>query len=259
MRWENLTESKAPSNSSVIEFIQKNCKQYIQENPEWVTKLLYRGIDNYDDIAIHQIRTDRRPLDTNPFLHDLYNDSLKKAGFTAIRTNSMFCTGKKAIASQYGAVYVIFPIGNFAYTWSSSYTDLTNSTSRIMSNGGFKFKNIDEPVLSVDDLDLVYASEKEEFAKHNFPEKFSYNFMVDKILPVTGSDKEIWFRTVDKQIISKKLKLDQSALVNNFKENYRVDDLPEAIDSGSEIMIAGSSYLAIDVYVWKKITSNHYW
>lgn len=256
MRWEQLNEAKAPTPRGVLNFIKKNCKPYISENPNWMDNPMYRGIDDYDDVLIKTIRTDRRPLDTDAFLHTIYNNALQKAGFTAIRTNSMFCTGRKSIANQYGSVYVIFPIGNFTYTWSYTYPDLTNSTSRIMANGGFKFKNVDAPILTIDDLSYVYPSEREEHAKHNFPEKFSYNYMVNEILPKTGSHKDIWIRTIDKETGFKKLGLDTNTLVNNFKENYRADDLPEAIASGSEIMIAGSSYLAVDIDVWKKIISS---
>lgn len=255
MRWENLTEDNAPSKEGVLNFIKKNCQQYIQENPEWMTSLMYRGIqiNSDDDIVVKSIRSDRRPLDTNHFLHELYNDALKNAGFTATRSNSMFCTGSKITANQYGMVCVVFPIGNFSYTWSSTYPDLTNSTSHIMRDGGFVFRNMDKPLLTVNDLDLVYNDEKEKFAEGNFPKKFSYNFMVNEILPKIGSDVEIWIRVVDKEKMFKKLNLDTNSLTNLFKKTYKNNNLVDAIKSRSEIMIAGSSYLAIEIHVWNEI------
>lgn len=254
MRWENLTEDKAPSKEGVLNFIKKNCQQYIQENPEWMTTLLYRGIqiNTDDDIVVKSIRSDRRPLDTHQVLHDLYDEALKRAGIMARRSNSIFCSGNIEVAEGYGEICVVFPIGRFEYSWSPEYPDLTYEISTISNDGGFEFKNMDKPLLTVNDLDLVYNDEKEKFAEGNFPKKFSYNFMVNEILPKIGSNKNIWLRTIDKQLLLK-LGVDVDVLSNLFKKSYKTTNLLSAIESHSEIMIAGSSYLAVKIDVWNEI------
>jgi hypothetical protein len=51
---------------------------------------------------------------------------LKKQNFTALRSNSIFCTTNYGTASAYGdVVFVIFPINGFSYTWSPQIRDLT--------------------------------------------------------------------------------------------------------------------------------------
>lgn len=254
MRWENLNEDKTPSNDGVLNFIKKNCQQYIQENPEWMTSLMYRGIqiNSDDDIVVKSIRSDRRPLDTHQVLHDLYDEALKRAGIIARRSNSIFCTGNLDVAEGYGEICAVFPIGRFEYSWSSEYPDLTYEIQHISNDGGFEFKNADKPILTVKDLDFVHDHEKQEYAKFNFPKKFSYNFMVDEILPKIGSNKNMWIRTIDKQLLLK-LGIDVDVLSNLFKKTYKTTNLLEAIESHSEIMITGSSYLAVKIDVWNEI------
>lgn len=48
-------------------------------------------------------------------------EKLIDAGFTALRTNSIFCIGRLDVAKQFGEPYVIFPFDNSSFTWSEKF------------------------------------------------------------------------------------------------------------------------------------------
>lgn len=248
MRWDQLTEANV-TKRNLVSFIKKNCSEYLRENPDWMNSPLYRGISDSEDIIIKNIRTDREPTDMKRYFHDLYDDTLKKAGFVARRSNSMFVTGHKSVADQYGYTMVIFPIGNFEYTWSSSYSDLLNVLPTIYLNGGIAFKNADKDVLTIDDLDLLPS----ELGDYKVPKKFSFNYMKDVIFKETGNNIRLWLRSDDIDEVFRKLEIDQNVLIDNFKNYYSNNDLEDAIESGSEIMIAGTSYLAIEPDIFEQM------
>jgi hypothetical protein len=62
-------------------------------------------------------------MNTGPITNDLYNTIIAKLGGVANRSNSIFVTGKREEASGYGKAYIVFPIGNFNYTWSPAWAD----------------------------------------------------------------------------------------------------------------------------------------
>lgn len=79
-----------------------------------------------------ETRPDRRPRDTSKHLHDLWDDWFeKKFGFRA-RSQSIFISGNKVEAHEYGEVYLVFPIGkNYNYLASRGIRDLTNQFARM--------------------------------------------------------------------------------------------------------------------------------
>jgi hypothetical protein len=65
----------------------------------------------------------RKPKDSTRKQQNVVDNMLQKAGFTALRGNSIF-TANKLMASDYGVLYMIFPFDGFQYTWSTRYGDL---------------------------------------------------------------------------------------------------------------------------------------
>jgi hypothetical protein len=114
----------------VAKFLKEHCQSWLsQTNNGYLT--VYRGLkglgEEADNLAfIKDVRLDRKPKDTAPSLHNLFNDLIAKAGKVANRSNSMFVTGSPSRAKEYGKLFVIFPIGNFNYTWSYEYEDWYN-------------------------------------------------------------------------------------------------------------------------------------
>jgi hypothetical protein len=106
-------------------FIQAHCKTMLSANKA-ANKFLYRGIDammSNNSIFLANPRTDRRPLDTKVGVQSTMDDYLRSQGFTALRTNSIFCTSDYEDAALFGDVFIIFPLDGFSYTWSMRHAD----------------------------------------------------------------------------------------------------------------------------------------
>jgi hypothetical protein len=90
-------------------------------------KLLYRGIKGHQlDIFHGKSRNYRQPLDSYENTQKNIDFYLRNSGFTALRSNSIFCTSGHA-AGGYGTTYLIFPIDGFDFTWSEIIGDLVYS------------------------------------------------------------------------------------------------------------------------------------
>lgn len=128
MRAREFTEALAPGakqlldldKDRVIGLLKRDCADYIQAatalgNAPW----LYRGMkaNGIGSVNHGNSRQDRKPRDSSKWANDLFDWCLKKLGFTALRGNSIFCTSNQELASEYGELYMIFPIDK-----ASSYT-----------------------------------------------------------------------------------------------------------------------------------------
>lgn len=114
-----------PDIKDILSFIEKNCQSYLKQNPDWKTKPLYRGTEvlRDDKARIINSPTDRRPVDTSKELHNMFVKAFKDAGFIANRNNSIFCSGNIHV-EYYGKLCIVFPIGDFDFTWSPHISDL---------------------------------------------------------------------------------------------------------------------------------------
>lgn len=125
--------------------IENDCAEFLRESKR--EGFLVRGMENaFRRGKVHsfpnpegpnthpveflerEVRTNRRPLDNTPKMHDLLDKwFVDKFGFPA-RSGSLFCFGSsergRRNAAGYGSLYLIFPIGDFKYVWSPKVFDL---------------------------------------------------------------------------------------------------------------------------------------
>ena len=108
----------------VASFIKQKCAPWLKETQNG-KRVLYRGFRHIDiPMAFtKKVRKRRDPKDSPKEKHNAFNLMIKKCGKKANRTNSLFATGDKYDAEEYGVTYIIFPIGNFAYTWHEDHRD----------------------------------------------------------------------------------------------------------------------------------------
>lgn len=89
---------------------------------------LYRGIQSMKDsemVMFHgKTRNNRRPAATKNAISEAIDGNLIAMGFTAIRSNSIFCSSHITDAASYGKAYIIFPKNGFQFTWSPKVADL---------------------------------------------------------------------------------------------------------------------------------------
>ena len=120
----------------VAKFIKEHCQPWLSQTRNGY-QVVYRGlkgVNNFGEDArladnfafIKDVRSDRKPKDTAPSLHALFDELIAKAGKVANRSNSMFVTGSPSRAKEYGKLFVVFPVGEFNYTWSYEYEDWYN-------------------------------------------------------------------------------------------------------------------------------------
>jgi hypothetical protein len=88
---------------------------------------LYRGIGRNDAPVIFKGRSrdDRQPLDSNRSITKYIDEIMRHQGLTAVRSNSIFCSGNEGQTEEYGNTYLIFPINGFSFSWSPKVRDLT--------------------------------------------------------------------------------------------------------------------------------------
>ena len=87
---------------------------------------MYRGIRNpQSNILLGKSWDKRKPMDTPIVNQNMLDKKLKDAGFSALRSNSIFCTSDISFAGNYsyGYIYVIFQVDGFSYMWSSYIHD----------------------------------------------------------------------------------------------------------------------------------------
>lgn len=109
----------------LIHLIYKDCQPFLKKAlKDNYQNLFYSGRKSKDDWFKGNVRTDRRPTDTNKVLHrDLDKMFQKKFGYL-VRSSSIFVTNDIGVADSYGTTYMIFPIGNFKFVWSPGIVDL---------------------------------------------------------------------------------------------------------------------------------------
>jgi hypothetical protein len=108
----------------IINLIKTKCSDILHIY-KITNKPLYRGIKKaHHQMFIARSREDRVPTDSHHGVSDIINASLKYVDIKARRDNSIFCTGDKDYADEFGSPYVIFPVNGFNYTWSRYYKDV---------------------------------------------------------------------------------------------------------------------------------------
>lgn len=83
-------------------------------------------------------RTDRRPRDSGQDSHDAMNAAIAEAGLTANRSNAVFVTSDGDFAGSYSddtATYIVFPVGEFNYTWSPDVEDAIHGAEGVQWRG----------------------------------------------------------------------------------------------------------------------------
>lgn len=110
--------------------IKKQCTQIVSIYQRHEDDYFYRGLMNsVEPFIFSQSKESRAPRNTPIEIQNRFDKILKKLGFTAIRSNSIFVTpdyhtarGVYATGGK-GNVYVIFPVDGFSYTWSPNVHD----------------------------------------------------------------------------------------------------------------------------------------
>ena len=151
MKIKELFEEEKENELSedLVKKIAAECAPFINEVKDITEYRLYRGILSNsfkpprakriyeDEVFKVKVRKHRLPLHTDSFVHKSIDTwMLNKLG-SRFRSQAVFCVGAKNQATQYGAVYVILPIGDFKFAWSKNvddlYAEIDNAQARVDS------------------------------------------------------------------------------------------------------------------------------
>jgi hypothetical protein len=106
----------------LIELINTNCSEALASFKE-ARAFLYRGAQVKYDVFHGRPRENRRSLSMLNWQQEVFDKAMDTYGFTALRSNSIFCSGNINQASSYGKTFMIFPINGFSFLWSSKIRD----------------------------------------------------------------------------------------------------------------------------------------
>lgn len=138
--YQYLNENKTLED--LLTLINTKCRPFLRD---WNGKgFLWRGFQRAaSGWEIRSPRKDRRPLDTTRDQHDFMNAMFYKKFGINLRSEALFCIGNRR-ANGYGALYMIFPIGDYEVYWSPFIRDLyqdvfNHETNKVHRNMGAEY------------------------------------------------------------------------------------------------------------------------
>lgn len=134
----------------LADYLKDNCSPWLQQTNNG-DLVVYRGFNDDSRIKkapafIKAVRQNRKPRDSYLSDHNYFNEVIRRCGKKANRSNSVFVSGSMQEAEHYGFVYIVIPIGDFNYTWSTKFSDWTTAARDL--------KSYVKPELDLDNLGL---------------------------------------------------------------------------------------------------------
>lgn len=121
---KKVAPKQDPAVDKLVKTIAKECSKAIAFYRKAET-VLFRGISkSAGDAFVGRSWENREPKDSSAELQKYYDMILKKNGFKALRSNSIFTTSDINQASNYGDLYIIFPKNGSAFHWNRNVDDL---------------------------------------------------------------------------------------------------------------------------------------
>jgi hypothetical protein len=229
--------------------LDSECSEFLKVFKE-TQKFLYRGLRDTVSVFEGRSREDRSPQDSTNEISERFDQALKNAGFSALRSNSIFTTTSLGFASTYGhTLYLIFPKNGFHFLYTNTKDLILNDWSLIadvneMREFKEKLRNwLEANVEDWKNTDIGYGVENDTWQtmfwilQRNFgelgnpykiPEEFNVN--IEDFITDQG-------------------------IVNSLEPKQT--DLAEAMVDGREILINGE-YWALKREDWIDIIGQHY-
>ena len=108
----------------VANFLKQKSAPWLEETSMGKYRV-YRGFmkDPKHTAFTKKVRKNRAPKDSGKDSHVAYDFLIKLCKKKANRSNAVFTTGSQWVADEYGKVYIVVPVGKFAYTWHEDHDD----------------------------------------------------------------------------------------------------------------------------------------
>jgi len=240
-------------------FIEENCYKWLNEADNGKI-IFYRGIQKVPTESpafIREVRTNRRPRDSKPLAHKVYNLLIDMVGGKANRENAYFAIANEHDAGNYGSAYVILPIGEYSYTWSSSwadwhvgsYDDLEGYLGRYLKNPHMVHEKAEEIARAKIHNKVEWMKEKmavttDEKVRASY--EFGINYMHSReVLEDTVSDV---LHDRSHQLYTQVYMNPENYRQEKIKEIIKVDEgLAQCANNQHELMVTCNTALYVDV------------
>lgn len=194
LKAEIAYHQKNAGNPKVDAFVQKietECSEIVSVYRK-SKEVLMRGVKGGTSMVAFQGRSwnDRRPLDSDKMLQQIYDLYLKSKGFKALRSNSIFTTTNFYQAAGYGKVYFIFPKNGFSFHWCTERsdvqlndpeqlirTDLTNDVAEDADDWYYEKYGKSSKIWNIYDDPIRLLAELE---KIKYPKKYKLIDLIDR-------------------------------------------------------------------------------
>lgn len=226
-----LIESNTSDLGEISELIKRDCQPFLTQCGG---ELIYRGMESKTPFMTKDVRKNRQPMNLKQTAHELIDNTMYEKHGIRGRSGAVFCTGNTTTARGYGAVYAIFPIGDFKFIWSPVVEDF--------------YFDMGEPIKMLTKRNGALVVAKRRYYVENFINLSGVPFDGDADTPFI--DKLGMMRSELKKDFDTNKKY-QDAFKEVFEEfienEYQTDDLVSAIKSKKEIMIECDKYYAVEL------------
>ena len=200
--------------------MKKECKYAMdlcRKNKAW----FYRGLSGHARrVGWRNVRADRRPKDTDPYVHKMFDSTLEELFGWKARSQGLFVTSDYTQAKDFGRPMLVFPTGKFDYVWSPKEEDSINTIQDgpIRLRFGQDYKKQLEPLVDRDDA-----------MKESIGNVANYYYREG----IKGESKLEWVNTAIRDIMEKMVADDL---------DYSDTGIDKAMDSNHEIMVRSPKY-----------------
>ncbi len=136
----------------MIEVLRKRCKPFLQERDK--NLFLFRGTRKFrnseNPMQIVKPRTNRKPKDTDPEIHEMLDEKFKEKFGWYARSEGVFChtelmEARKYVGFNADNVYLFFPVGRYKYVYNPYIEDIYNE----LPESAFDYSYVDDLVNSL--------------------------------------------------------------------------------------------------------------
>jgi hypothetical protein len=122
-----------------LEELKKDCAPFLHDlqHSKFLVNILYRGTkDILGQYQKKDVRTDRKPSETDVKIHNYADEFFYKKYDVKLRSETIFCSTSPSIAMDYGKIYVIFPVGKYDIYYSDKVRDFYTDLEELFNKKG---------------------------------------------------------------------------------------------------------------------------
>ncbi len=135
-------------------------------------------VDISESIFMLKVNKQRKPTDSPQWLHDALNENIEAKTGIAFRSKSVFVVPSADIASNYGMPYIVFPIGDYDYAWSTILLDAMYDLYGWLDIDGRQYDKWEDVIRQKPKIGVMFRDAWKRYLKDN-PKKVKQGFTQD--------------------------------------------------------------------------------